>query len=516
MADPLLTHRVESWRYDLLTRTEAPLTGPEGLAGVLPGGSVSWSAGSTFQARGEIEVVDVGQVEDLPKAWEPLDPPQTIWSEGFETVPHTLGGIGFVGSTGTSETYSGVTHSGSRAALPYTKAAGSPAGVATATFTKTQTGLEVGRTYRWSMWSSGLDSQTYSTNRIKIGVAGVGETPWMTLASAWQPISFAFTATATSHDLFITGDETDTDATYSWFRVDDMLLEATTAWKGLEDWLDLRLRIWHQVAGAEPWPLGTFIITGFPEQITSTGRSWRLALTDKLIRLDQDGTAESVSLPAGTVVTTAVRDQIAAAGETAVAITDSTRTLASGQVWEAGTSRLRIINDLLAGINYWSLRTDRFGRYVAAPYSRPQDRDPIRDLTADAIVLAEWEREQDIASIPNRVVLRTSGSGDTPGLVAVAENTDPDSRFSIPSRGVIVAPDRDTAVEADSQATLDALAARRLADLSAPAGMRTIQHAGVPLDVNDVVLHKGTRGAVTEWTQRLATGELMNTTLREI
>ena len=345
MTDPLLTHRVESWRFDLLSRTEAPLTGPEGLAGVQPGGSVSWNAGATFPARGELEVMDVGQVDD---------------------------------------------------------------------------------------------------------------------------------------------------------------------------WLDLRMRVWHQVVGAEPWPLGTFCVTGFPERRTSLGRSWRLALTDKLIRLDQDGIAETLALPAGAVVTDVVRDQLAAAGEASVAVTDSTRTLASDRVWEAGTSRLRIINDLLATINYWSLRTDRYGRYTAAPYTRPQDREPVRDLTADAIVLAEWEREQDVASIPNRVVLRTSGTGDTPGLIAVAENTDPASRFSIPNRGVIVAPDRDTAVEADSQETLDALAARRLADLSAPAGMRALQHAGVPLDVHDVVTHKGTNGSVTEWAQRMVTGALMTTTLREL
>ena len=182
MTDPLLTHRVESWRFDLLSRTEAPLSGPAGLAGVQPGGSVSWNATATFPARGEIEVADLGQVAD---------------------------------------------------------------------------------------------------------------------------------------------------------------------------WLDLRIRVWQQVVGAEPWPLGTFCVTGFPERVTSTGRSWRLTLTDKLIRLDQDGIAETLALPAGTVVTSAVRAQIAAAGEASVAVTDSTKTLSTGKVWEAGTSRLRIINDLLGGINYW-------------------------------------------------------------------------------------------------------------------------------------------------------------------
>ena len=140
----------------------------------------------------------------------------------------------------------------------------------------------------------------------------------------------------------------------------------------------------------------------------------------------------------------------------------------------------------------------------------------MRDLTADAIVLAEWTREQDVASIPNRVVLVTSGTGDTPGLVSVAENNDPADRLSIPNRGVITAPDRSTTVDADSQATLDALAVRRLADLSAPAGMRTLAHASVPLDMNDVIAHRGVRGVVQEWSQRLTTGALMTTTVREL
>src|SRR5690606_23496078 len=101
---------------------------------------------------------------------------------------------------------------------------------------------------------------------------------------------------------------------------------------------------------------------------------------------------------------------------------DSTETLTSGMVWPAGTSKLRIINDLLSAINYFSLRCDGHGRYVAAPYLAPASRPVVRRFVPapDAIHLPEFTRDRDLAGIPNKVVLVSSGSGDDEALVGVA------------------------------------------------------------------------------------------------
>jgi len=281
------------------------------------------------------------------------------------------------------------------------------------------------------------------------------------------------------------------------------------------DWLDLRVRLWWQVDGVQPWPLGTFLCSAPREQHTATGRAWSIDLLDLLTVLDGDGVDGAYAVPAGAVVTDAVRTVILASGETAVAITDSAETLTAGMVWEPGTSRLRICNDLLAAINFFALHTDLLGRFVAAPYVAPGDRATVRDLTGEAIVVEEWTRDQDLASVPNRVVLVGRGAGDTEALVGVAENTDPTDRLSIPSRGRVLT-HTETGVEASSQAVIDALAVRKLADLSAPAATRVIEHAPVPVGLHDVVAHEGMRGAIQSWSLDLTVGADMRTNLREV
>lgn len=281
------------------------------------------------------------------------------------------------------------------------------------------------------------------------------------------------------------------------------------------DWLDLRVRAWWQVTGADPWPLGTFVCSVPGEVHDATGRAWSVDMLDLLSIIDGDGVDGTYSLPAGTVVTDAVVAVIAGAGETAVAVTASTATLAAGMVWEAGTSRLRICNDLLAAINYWALHTDPYGRFVIAPYTAPGDRATVRDLTAGRLVADEWSREQDLSNIPNRVVLIGRGSADTAALVSVAQNTDPNSRLSIPTRGRTIT-HTETGVEAASQAIFDALAARRLTELTAPSATRTIDHAPVPVVARDVVAHEGQRGAIQSWSLALAVRADMRTVLREV
>lgn len=287
------------------------------------------------------------------------------------------------------------------------------------------------------------------------------------------------------------------------------------------DWLSARLRVWWQVDGADPWALGTFIPSAPVEDWDGTGRSWRVELLDKLLVLDEDKVETSFSLPAGTVVTAAVRSVIAATGETAVAITDSAETLTSGMVWEPGTSRLRIVNDLLAAINYFSLRADGLGRFVAAPYTRPQDRPVVREFHPgdEAIHREPFTRDQDLANIPNRVVLVSAATGEDPALVGVATNTDPTSPTSVPRRGRTIV-HAETGVEATSQAVIDSLAARRLTDLSQVAATQQIEHAAVPLDLNAAVSRRwpdGTaRAVVTGWTLNLQAGALMRTSLREV
>src|SRR5690606_30012693 len=124
--------------------------------------------------------------------------------------------------------------------------------------------------------------------------------------------------------------------------------------------------------------------------------------------------------------------------------------LTSPMVWEAGTSKLRIVNDLLAAIDYNSLWVDGQGNFRATPYVRPAARSItysilndesgaalVRELAdgQESIYLDEWSRDRDVYGVPNKVVAVATGTGDEEPLVGVATNEDPASPFSEPSRG---------------------------------------------------------------------------------
>jgi hypothetical protein len=288
------------------------------------------------------------------------------------------------------------------------------------------------------------------------------------------------------------------------------------------DWLSARVQPWWIIDGADPIPLGVYLTTAPRETWTATGRSWRVDLLDKTSILDGDAVDGTYSLPAGTVVTAAIRTLITSSDASAVvAVTDSTETLAAGMVWAAGTSKLRIINDLLSAIGYFALRADGSGRYVAAPYVAPAARPVVREFVPGpfAIHRPAFTRDQDLSGVPNKVVLVGQASSDTPALVGIATNTDPTSRFSYPSRGRWITK-TETGVEATSQAVITALAARRLAELSTASATQTIKHAAVPLGLNDVVARRWsggeTRASVQKWSITGGRGAVMTTTLREV
>lgn len=293
-------------------------------------------------------------------------------------------------------------------------------------------------------------------------------------------------------------------------------------WVGMGD-VDLasdRVRIWWQVAGAEPWPLITALLDKATRRVAPGGAVWDVDLLDKMTILDQ-WLLPAYSIPQGSYVTDSAASMITGAGEPALAVTESDERLSAGLAWDAGTSRLRVINDLLDAAAYRGVATDGYGTYVLTPYVRPQDRPPSWAFTEGryAIHSATWAREQDTHAVKNAVRLTSQASGDEHPMESVALNENPDSPYSIPSR------DREITyyeggVEATSQNALDAIAERKLIELSSPTATLTITHAPLPLRVNDVVTftsqgHEAV-GVITATTLALSPLAQQASTIREV
>lgn len=291
------------------------------------------------------------------------------------------------------------------------------------------------------------------------------------------------------------------------------------------DWLNVRVQPWYVLStpdGEVSWPLGVFLPAAPKSRHTDTGRIVDVELYDKLLILDQDKIETTYTVDAGAVVTDEVSDLISSTGETKVSLTGSAETLAAPMVWEAGTSKRRIINDLLASINYFAVWVDGWGRFRADPYVRPSGRG-VRWTFADgaaSISSPDFTQDEDGFAVPNKVVLVSRSDGASEALTAVATNTDSGSRWSYPSRRRWIV-HAETGVEATSQEVLDGIAARRLAELSQVSAVYEIRHALIPLDLNDVVrFTRSTAGldervaVVQKMSVSMSTGALVSTTLR--
>lgn len=288
------------------------------------------------------------------------------------------------------------------------------------------------------------------------------------------------------------------------------------------DWLHARVQVWRTIAGVE-WSRGIFIPSAPQDHWVNGVRQWQVELLGKLSLIDKNEQPDWVSVAAGANIIATVRGLLTSAGHTNLRFTDSTATLRLGQTWEPGTKLLTIINDLLDSAGYWSLSADATGAFVAAPYVRPAARAPRYEMWDDerGIYADDFTRDQDVYSIPNRVVLLSQAAADTEPLVGVAENNDPSSPFSILARGQVI-PYQETGLAAASQAVIDELARKTLIEKSSVSATLAIRHAPLPLDINDAIhfrrIPAGINGkhTVQAITEPLEPLDLMQTTIREV
>ncbi len=287
------------------------------------------------------------------------------------------------------------------------------------------------------------------------------------------------------------------------------------------DWLSDRLRVSYSDARGE-WPIATLRFTSPVDQHTATSLGYQVELLSKTSILDTDRSPNVTVIPAGTPIIPTVVSMIQATGETRIAATPSDRVLVNDFVRPAGESRLTIINELLAAAGYWSLWCDGSGLYRIEPYVDPAAR-PIRHHFehGKTLYLPDWEREQDHASVPNRIIVVGVERDDAPALIGTAENTNTASPYSWQSRGVWITPEPETGVEAADLNVLDQIAQRKLHEAMNPVAKLAVTHAVEQLDPNDLVRFTpgdtGTRLAtILGMTYTLDTGALVRADWREV
>lgn len=128
--------------------------------------------------------------------------------------------------------------------------------------------------------------------------------------------------------------------------------------------------------------------------------------------------------------------------------------------WAPGTSRLKVINDILAAFNFTPLRMDPMGNPTTGPYQAPDVQPPIWDYTIDAnsVVFPGIDVNLDLFNVPN-VWIATVSQPDRTELTSTFTNSAATSLTSTTTRGRTIVEVVDS-LDAADQPTLDAIVAK--------------------------------------------------------
>lgn len=309
-------------------------------------------------------------------------------------------------------------------------------------------------------------------------------------------------------------------------RTCEVTLPSSSTFNQLTDRLRVYARLQMLDTSWQEWALGTFYLqTSARKRATAAGDSMSQRTGyDGSLRLQDDKLPDRHVVAAGYAYTTAIKDQLTAAGLPTTSVVNSAVTLPAPMEWEPGTTRMKVINDLLAAINYRSLSFDPMGAPYVVPYTDPAQAGVIWRYTVDAssLVRPGIETELDLFSMPNRWIGFVS-QPELPPLRSVITNTNAADPLSTVGRNRTIAKVIDTGqlAQAPTQDLLDA-AVRRAAQedrsqyesVSFSTGLMPIHGSGdvFELDVDGVL----TRYRETEWQMELRAGGNMRHTMRRV
>jgi len=254
-----------------------------------------------------------------------------------------------------------------------------------------------------------------------------------------------------------------------------------------EDYAHHRVRVWYQCAGQEDQAVFTGLIKTPDISIRGERAGQTLDLYDLTQALEEDTFGYPYGIDAGVFVADKVTAIIQSTLPSAQLIGDTSAMLATPILWEANTSKLKMVNDLLAAANCMPLTTDGMGFFLIAPYVAPVSRAVIWAFTdgAGSVFVDEWTRARDVSGVPNRWICvgAVPEAGGVPEIGISSDSTGTPFSFDVVGRWI-------TQVETDVPSTggLAAQAARKLAEAQHVTESFTISHPWLPnLRLNQAV-----------------------------
>jgi len=272
------------------------------------------------------------------------------------------------------------------------------------------------------------------------------------------------------------------------------------------------------------WPQGVYLLSSPTREIDAGGVVIRdVDAYDQSVILQAEKTEDNFYVSANDVYTDVIAEILTDLGITSFSITRSTKTLPAQKVWDAGTSYLQILNDLLTAINYEPVYFDADGVAQVQPYIDPQSRtaEYTYDTGLTSVLVPEATQRLDLFNQPNKWVLIVS-EPDRPLLRSVYTNTDPASPTSTVNRGRTIT-DVKTEQDVVDQATLDSKVAQLAQEASQVYEELEFKTAIMPFHSHRDVLHISypqlgveANYSETKWGYTLEAGSAMTHNARRV
>ncbi|MHB1323997.1 MAG: hypothetical protein ACYCXZ_06605 [Coriobacteriia bacterium] len=241
--------------------------------------------------------------------------------------------------------------------------------------------------------------------------------------------------------------------------------------------------------------LGTFLASTPSRMHNDRDTTARLSLYSTLLVIDEDRLEETLSVATGSDIVAVARTLAVDAGVSAIAL-PSAYTNTTPLLFEAGRTKLDVVNALLEYAGYASATMNPLGVVVMAPYIVAASRAlawTFRDGDG-SMFFPEVPIESDWYHTPNVVVVvPTNPSGAL--VPAKAENNDPACPLSTVTRGRRIVR-HESISDAPNQAAVQAKANLLLATSSNNVTTGTIRHTYAPIALGDHVRLDYTRASL--------------------
>jgi hypothetical protein len=280
-----------------------------------------------------------------------------------------------------------------------------------------------------------------------------------------------------------------------------------------------RLRATMITHDGQQWPQGVFLFSDVSRLVMTSGLPFDIGsveLLDQGLIVDQQ-LRNSVSVGPGANITTAITDLLAPLPITFTVQPSGAvvSTAPEALAWAAGTSRLRVVNDLAKMIGYHELFFDNDGIGRLAPMPNPAatpDADVISYPVGRRTFRASTMRSTNILELPNRFVVVGNGINDTPVFGA----------YDIPASAPHSVANREFEIARVEQ--IQGIASTVDADIAAQAIARnwrypfeTVEFHGPPdprHDHYDTIEFEGVRFLELRWSMQLSEGAPMVHSIR--